>query len=82
MSVSEHLKLEWMKLPSGDILGGFHDALGNGCSIGRAKFHADKRSIYLTAGHGTLVLTPEMCAELALVLGYIAYTDGQLPETD
>ncbi len=69
--------IEWVPnlLGKGKTLGSFTDAHGKKHLIGEAQWHPG--SIYI----GTIVLTPEMCAELALILGYIAYT-GNLPQPD
>lgn len=69
------LGMEWMPDPSirGKTLGSFSDAHDRKHQIGEAAWRDG--CIYL----GTIVLTPEMCAELAMILNYIAYS-GKLPE--
>ena len=71
------LGIEWQQDPKtkDKTMGSFVDAHGRKHVIGEAHWHPG--SIYI----GTIVLTTEMCAELALILGYIAYT-GTLPNPD
>ena len=74
-----NLKMTWAKHHSGTIVGDFWDANGTNGTIAKAQFHDN--AIFVQCGHGSVVLTPEMAAELALILGYYAYS-GDLPEPE
>lgn len=67
------LKLRWLKDPStSEVFGTFTDVHGDAGQIRRATRG------YIVISDG-MALTTEMCAELSLVLGYIAYAKGKFP---
>lgn len=74
--MNNEMQLQWTKEG-----GTFKDAHGTKCTISPANW-IGQGHIYITAVSGAVVLSAEMCAELALVLGYVAFTNGELPEPD
>lgn len=73
------LGITWTKDPNGKTIGNFKDSNGQFCTISKASWTNDGR-IFIATAAGALILTPEMCAELGLILGYVAFTEGELPE--
>lgn len=73
------LDLQWTHDPNGNTIGTFKDTHDQVCTISKAAWGREGR-IYIATTRGAIVLTPDMCASLALVLGYVAFTNGELPE--
>lgn len=77
--MNSELNLQWTLDPNGNIIGTFKDTHNQLCCISKAAWGREGR-IYISTTSGAIVLTPDMCAQLALVLGYVAFTGGELPE--
>ena len=75
--MNDKLNLQWT-----GTYGTFRDAHGSACLIGKAQWTTTNHVYIKAAGSNVVVLSPEMCAELALVLGYIAITEGELPNPE
>src|SRR5262245_36294487 len=72
-----NLGLSWVLTASKVTQGIFTDANRQASTLQKSQFHEE--AIVINCGHGSLVLTPEMAAELCLVLGYYGYSHN-LPE--
>ena len=77
--MNSELELQWTKDPNGNTVGTFKDNHHQICTISKAAWGGAEGKIFIATTRGAIVLTPEMCAQLSLVLGYIAFTNGELP---
>lgn len=73
--------IQWTKDPNGKTIGTFKDSHGRVCTISKASWMPEPR-IFIATAASAIVLSPVLCAELALVLGYAAVSNGELPDTE